>query len=685
MPRLCRLAFVVGFLPVLAAAQPSIEDAGVVESDAGTPMVTTVRGSRGARSASEYVVPQDVVQAAPKQGATDLLRLVPGMVASQHSGAGKAQQLFLRGFDAVHGQDVELDVAGLPVNQVSHLHAVGYADVNWLIPEAVRELHITEGSYRAFQGDFAVAGTVRFDLGLAEQGLLVSASLGQFATQRLVVGFRPGEDESTFAALELSKSDGFGPQRAFGKASLLAQATANVKGARVRVLLGNYVTRFDSPGVVREADVDAGRFTFFQATARGQGGSASRHQLLVGLDLPHDTGRTTFEVYGVLSDLRLRNNFTGYITDERGDGLEQTHNVNTVGARVIHRRSFTLLGNPLSAELGLGAHRDAANQIQRRYRESDGTPYADEVDARFVQSAADAYGELTYSRGGWRFLLGGRADLLGFEIVDTLAFINPRFYDGKGYSRSALGVHGGLKAGIERTLGEHVRLFANYGDGFRSPQARSLADGERAPFVSVRGGEVGGALAFSKLALQLSGFTSFVDDDFFFDHSVGTTVFIGPTLRVGGALQAIARPIENLVISASGTLATAHQTQTGDLLPYFAPTVARIDAGYKRPFTIFGLASHGLIGAGFTLLGPRPLPFEEFSQTVALLDARIGVRIGPAELRFDFSNLLDARWRDGEFVYASSFIPGAPVSRLPSRQFTAGAPRQFSATVEIHI
>ena len=138
---------------------------------------TTVRAARPARGASELTLDREVLDAAPRQGAVDLLRLVPGLVASRHGGEGKAQQLFLRGFDALHGQDVELDVGGLPVNEVSHIHALGYADVNFLIPEVVRELRVTEGSYRAAQGDFAVAGTVRFELGLEEPGLLFSGTL----------------------------------------------------------------------------------------------------------------------------------------------------------------------------------------------------------------------------------------------------------------------------------------------------------------------------------------------------------------------------------------------------------------------------------------------------------------------------------------------------------------------------
>ena len=169
-----------------------VPDAGMPSSVLPAPKSseTTVRTQRPAHGASESVVGRDVIDAAPRSGATDLLRLVPGLVASQHSGEGKAQQLFLRGFDAVHGQDVELNVAGLPVNEVSHLHALGYADLNWLIPGVVREVKVTEGSARAWHGcDGKLCPSDRADL-QSRQG-----ALDQISSP-------PGTDPSDSCALD---------------------------------------------------------------------------------------------------------------------------------------------------------------------------------------------------------------------------------------------------------------------------------------------------------------------------------------------------------------------------------------------------------------------------------------------------------------------------------------------------
>ncbi len=678
-----------------ASDGPQEQPADPAPADAATEvnreLRSVVTASRPPKAASESTIAREVIAIAPKSGAVDLLRLIPGLVASQHSGEGKAHQLFLRGFDAVHGQDVELEVGGIPVNQVSHLHALGYADLNFLIPEVVHAIHVTEGSYRADQGDFAVAGSVRFDLGMEEQGVQLGATAAQFGQQRLFAGFRPGDSPETFAAAELARGEGYGQQRAYGRASVLAQAVTRLsvldgRPLELRALLGSYTARFDSPGVVREDAEQAGRIGFFDASAPGQGGSASRHQLLLGAELTHaGAARTRFEAFGVLSGLRLRNNFTGYVSDPRGDGLEQTQDSTTLGVRAEHRRRLSLLSRPLQLSLGVGARRDDLTQSQRHYRDSDGLAFAQDIDAEVTQTDVWTWAESELALGRWKLLLGGRADALGFEVFDALAFPNAGEGLLPGYARSAFGVHLGLKAGVMRLLGERWQLFANYGDGFRSPQARSLNEGERAPFVNVRGGELGARYGGERLAVNGALFSSYVANDFFFDHTVGTTTFLGPTLRSGASLTAQAMPVTGLLASLSGTFAHAFVTKTGALLPYFAPLVARADVGYERAVQLFSLPLKLSAGTGLTLIGPRPLPFDEFSRTVFLTDLGVGARSGPVGLRLEARNLFDARWRDGEFVYPSRFDPNAPASLLPARHFTAGNPRTFSVTLELFL
>ncbi|HAA57365.1 MAG TPA: hypothetical protein DCE42_21545, partial [Myxococcales bacterium] len=122
---------------------------------------------------------------------SDLLRAVPGLHISQHTGRGKAHQFFARGFDAVHGSELELRVQGIPINERSNIHGQGYADIGFLLPTAVQRLRYRMGPFSGHQGDFAITGTLEFDLGLTQRGLSITGSLGSFWQKQLALAWGP--------------------------------------------------------------------------------------------------------------------------------------------------------------------------------------------------------------------------------------------------------------------------------------------------------------------------------------------------------------------------------------------------------------------------------------------------------------------------------------------------------------
>jgi hypothetical protein len=179
------------------------------------PQTVVVRARAQPASASDTVLDRRALEATPHRNGSELLREVPGVFVTQHGGEGKAQQLFFRGFDAEHGQDIEIWAGGAPVNEVSNIHGQGYADLYFLIPEVVEEIHSQPGTYDPRQGDFAVAGSLDFRLGLSEPGMTLAASAGNFGTRRYLLAYHPKDaDSQTFGAFELYSTDGFGPSRA---------------------------------------------------------------------------------------------------------------------------------------------------------------------------------------------------------------------------------------------------------------------------------------------------------------------------------------------------------------------------------------------------------------------------------------------------------------------------------------
>lgn len=661
-------------------------------ADAHDEPEATVRGEAPRRSASDVTFDLSAFRLVPRGSAAEMLSLAPGFYLSQHGGEGKAQQLFLRGFDAQHGQDVEFSVGGLPVNEVSNVHGHGYADLNFVIPEVVDRLRVQEGPFDPRQGDFAVAGSARFDLGVGDRGALARASYGMFNTARAVVVVAPrGERRETFLAGELYRTDGYGAQRAASRASALGQYLRALSGgATVRVLATVYSARFDSPGVVREDDYQRGGQDFFGSYDLRQGGFSSRAALLSELVVPTTHGRFTLLGHAGVRSLRIQENFTGFALDPRGDRFEQRYDAVTVGLRATHRTTFALLGHTHAVEFGLVARHDRTTESMGRQRFADDVTYATDIDADVNATDLGMYVDIDMHVLSRIHLRGGlRADALAFQIDDRSTMLVDRTMRVPRGRRDAQGFQVGPRVTAEVNLGAGFTVIGAYGKGFRSPQALSLGDGESAPFAVVHSGEVGARWRHPRVQVTAAAFATHVDHDLIFDPASGQNVTIpesAATTRLGTSLLIRAAPLRGLELIASGTWARATFDATDYLVPYVPPWVGRLDAVYVREVgRPFGRALTLSLALGVTALGDRPLPFSERSPAIFLLDAAASARLGPVEFGVAARNLTDARWRDGAFSYVSNFSVGADTSRVPVQHFTAGRPLSVLGTVSLYL
>ncbi|HEX3850263.1 MAG TPA: TonB family protein, partial [Polyangiaceae bacterium] len=233
--------------PATPVSEPSASAAAVAEAPAkvagksatnaatqGAPETTTtpapteitVRGvtDQHAHGASDFQIPVGALRLVPRKNAADFLKLAPGILLTNEGGDGHAEQVFLRGFDAREGQDVEFSVDGVPINDSGNIHGNGYADTHFIIPELIQGLRVTEGPFSPYQGNYAVAGSADYHLGLEARGVTAKATYGSWNTQRLVVLWGPpGESNQTFGAAEAYKTDGFGVSRASKRTSAMGQ------------------------------------------------------------------------------------------------------------------------------------------------------------------------------------------------------------------------------------------------------------------------------------------------------------------------------------------------------------------------------------------------------------------------------------------------------------------------------
>jgi len=690
-----------------AATQPSAPTPPTAANAASAPLaaptpVATVRvtGTAPPRSASEVVRDREIIGAAPHRTASDALDVVPGVFVTQHSGEGKAHQIFLRGFDAVHGQDVELWVGGIPVNEVSNVHGQGYADLHFVMPEVIRDIQATPGTFDPRQGDFAVAGSMRMRLSYPEPGATIKGSLGSFGGRRLFLAYHPKEaSEETFAAFESYSTDGFGPSRAARRGSLIAQATHDFAGGlALRVLGTTYAGRFDSPGVVTASDVESGRIDRFAVYDPRQGGASSRHQVLVELHEDGESARWSVAPFLTVRSLQLRQNFTGYFADTQrsgsarlgSDNTQQIDERITLGLTASYRKAVSWLSSRDSLELGVYGRHDVVEQSQRRLSEVDDSPTETLVDAAVRGTNVAGYVDVSVHPLPRLAVRGGvRADVLAFSAVDRAG----GGAAGPGPARAAEGAHLGKKLTLDYALLPRTHALVSYGEGFRSPQARSLSAGERTFFTEVSSWEAGLRYRDGRtFEGSVAAFYTRLSEDLAFDPVTARNETVPGTARKGLAAELTARAGAHLLLSGSATYTHASFVGSdatyaaGDLLPYVPQLVVRSDVAVRgRLGHVLGRDLEGKLGGGVEGLAMRPLPFRDTGQNVFLLDAAASIRAREIEVGLDVFNLLDRPFYDGQFTYASNFARSETPSLVPARHVTAGPPRTVFATVTLYL
>lgn len=716
----------VAKMPARPPATPAPSEPPKTEGEKG-PAVETVQvdgASRApTRGLSDFRIDGAILRAAPHPDAGSMLLTAPGVYVARPEGDAVAQRIYLRGFDAVHGQDIELKVAGIPLNQGSHIHGQGYADLAIAIPETVRSLRVIEGTYDPRQGDFAVAGSAELDLGVEERGTRLGYKVGSFGTHRLLALYAPEEaPQETFGAVTFRTSDGFGDgTRGSTQGAATGQMRFSVaKNTFLTLHLAGTAARANLAGVLRRDDVSAGRVGFYDAyafpTARAQSAGSARAQL--GVSLEHRDGdgrRLAGGVWLTMTSFRSRVNFTGFTQRSqfdptwvgRGDLIEQSNDDVGLGGTFSYRTARVNLAEHVSGQLEIGtdirAH--SIGQAQNLLRAPQNETWDRRVEAQIKTSDIGFFADGLLAGTKWVRLRGGvRSDLLFFDVDDKLGNFIPAASQKSyivGFRRTAAGIAAGPRATLEANPTRFLTASVSYGEGFRSPQARQLEEGENAPFAKVRSFEGGislhddGTTQARAIAYQTN-----LSYDLAFDPEEGRLERIGPTTRRGlvGTFRSQVRPW--LLVSTSATyvhatldappIATPEDPAPAFLpnqaLPYVPPLVVRSDVAAER--SVGALWKKDVVlrgGFGTTFLSPRPLPFGQSSAAVFLVDAQVGVRRDFLELGLESTNLLGARYAETEYAFVSNWRSTQVPSYLPARHLTAGPPRQVMFTMGVHL
>ena len=254
----------------------------------------------------------------PVKNAQEVLRKVPGLIIGQHAGGGRAEQIFLRGFDIDHGTDINLTVDGLPVNMVSHAHGQGYSDLHFLIPETLNNIEFGKGPYYAERGDFTTAGYVAFRTKDQLANSSISQEIGDFNTFRTVGLFKLLDTEASdaYIASSLNTFDGpFESPQNFNRFNIMGKYSYSLPNDQKVAITGSHFTsKWDASGQIPQRAVDAGLINRFGAIDDTEGGNTSRTNILVSHSKKlGDASRLESSAFVSQYDFELFSNFTFFL------------------------------------------------------------------------------------------------------------------------------------------------------------------------------------------------------------------------------------------------------------------------------------------------------------------------------------------------------------------------------------
>ena len=265
-------------------------------------------------SSSELFIPGRDFELRPQGRPADILRLVPGLIIGQHAGGGKAEQYFLRGFDADHGTDIALFVDGLPVNLRSHAHGQGYADLHFLIPETLKQVDVYKGPYFVEFGDFATAGAINFITLDTVPENLVEAAGGSWGTQRYLTLLSPTRDrlKTLFAAEVYATNGPFDRPQEYIRFNVFGKASAALSESVDASVWVSYLnSNWFGSGQIPERAVREGLIDRFGSIDNSEGGNTQRFSGNVDLRWRlSDNDTVKVHGYGQYYQLDLFSNFT---------------------------------------------------------------------------------------------------------------------------------------------------------------------------------------------------------------------------------------------------------------------------------------------------------------------------------------------------------------------------------------
>ena len=630
-----------------------------------------------AQSASQGAITARQLDARPIMRSGEVLETVPGVVISQHSGEGKANQYYLRGFNLDHGTDFATTVAGMPVNMPTHGHGHGYSDLNFLIPELVSGVQFSKGPYFADQGDFATAGAANINYtNLLARPIVRVGGGGQGYARALAAASVVAGQGNMLGAIEVQHNDG-----PWVRPDDFRKVNALVRYSRGDALNGYSVTGMGYRGMWDATDqipvraVSSGSLDRFGTIDPTDGGDSYRYSGSFDWQRTRRNAATKFTAYGIGYDLNLFSNFTFFLDDSvNGDQFRQADHRFVSGAKLSHRRIDRWAGRPVQNTIAVQMRNDNISNVGLYHtvaRRPLGTVREDSV----IQTSIAVYGQNETEWTPWlRTLAGIRVDGYRFNVnanepansgTDYAGLVSPK-------GGAILGPWNGTE------------FYVNAGLGFHSNDARGAtitidpATGELAdrvtPLARAKGAEVGiRSVRIPRLQTSLSLWTLSLDSELIFIGDAGTTEAGRPSHRYGLEWANYYSPRPWLTFDADFSLSRAQFTDddpAGDYVPGAVATVVSGGATVDSLRNVFG-------SLRWRYFGPRALLEDNSirSDATSLVNLEVGYRFSNSvRIALDVFNLFDTETSDVDYFYRSR-LPGEPSAGIEDFHFHPTLPR----------
>lgn len=618
------------------------------------------------------------LQTTPVNSSQEILRKVPGLFIGQHAGGGKAEQLFLRGFDIDHGTDIAISVDGMPVNMVSHAHGQGYADLHFVIPETVEKIDFGKGTYYASKGDFATAGYVAFQTKEKLESSSISLEAGQFNTLRTVGLFNllgNQKKQSAYIATEYILTDGpFDSPQNFSRVNLLGKYSAILNdNSKFSIMASRFYSKWDASGQIPQRLVDNGTISRFGAIDDTEGGNTARTNVNATLSKPIDEN-TFLKANAFYSkyDFELYSNFTFFLEDPiNGDQIKQKEDRSIYGMNVELNKQIKNNDWDISFQLGAGFRADATINSELSHTLNRSTTLENIKLGDIDQTNGFSYLNSEIKLGKLTINPALRLDYFKFNYQDKLAVAYKTQSENK--------VKVSPKLNFIYSQNNNLQFFVKSGIGFHSNDTRVVVQNNGKEILPTAIGMDVGTIwkPFPKLIVNSALWYLYLQQEFVYVGDAGIIEPSGKSKRLGADLGLRYQLNDWLYLDADANYTYARSIEEikgQDYIPLSPDFTTSGGLSFQKWNGFSG-------GLRYRYLKNRPA--NEDNSIIAkgyfISDANINYDYKSVTFGLSIENLFNTEWNETQFATESRLKD--EVNSVEEIHFTPGTPFFMKAKV----